>query len=309
MHEEQRAQELELADGEVGRIHTLAPLLADDAHTDVARLDHRHIVGAIADGEAAAARHGVLDEVEHLRLLVFACAAGYHRLARVPDRRERLGHERAAVLDCLLIDYQAVIEGRLLGGRRLGHAREHVVDVLAKLRPQLEQTRILGVERGRVPSDDLAPSGGARLRLLALLRGQHERARAPRPPARDTRGRGERLISLVKLQQLALAFEQVLSPHGGKHRVFVGRDLEHLGRPRQDLTRARDVDGRAHLVAGEHPDLDARGAQVGEELRHTLLELVLDGRGALKDQGRLELGLRARDLVGQPLLHLGDLVG
>ena len=171
MHEEQRAQELELSDGEVGRIDTLAPFLADDAHADVARLDHRHVIGAIADGEAAAARHGVLDQVEHLRLLVFACAAGDHRLARVPDRRECLGHERAAVLDRLLIDHQAVLEGRLLGGGCLGHAREHVVDMLAQLRPQLEQSIILGIERSRVPSDDLAPSSGTRLSLLALLRG------------------------------------------------------------------------------------------------------------------------------------------
>ena len=37
----------------------------------------------------------------------------------------------------------------------------------------------------------------------------------------------------------------------------------------------------AYLVAGEHPDLDTSLAQIRKYLRHAILQLVLDGGGAL----------------------------
>ena len=65
--EEEAAEEAELADREIGVIHRLHPLLANDADADVPRLDHRDVVGAVANRETARPRHVVLDEAEHLR--------------------------------------------------------------------------------------------------------------------------------------------------------------------------------------------------------------------------------------------------
>ena len=41
--------------------------------------------------------------------------------------------------------------------------------------------------------------------------------------------------------------------------------------------------------------LDARSTQVSERRRHAILELVLDGCGALEGEVRLKLGLQLRD--------------
>ncbi len=47
MHQQQWLEEPELSDGVVGGIDSLDTLLAADAHTDVSRLNHVHIVCAI----------------------------------------------------------------------------------------------------------------------------------------------------------------------------------------------------------------------------------------------------------------------
>ena len=63
LHQQQLAQVAELRERKVGRVGRLHPLLPRDADADVGRLDHRHVVGAVADGE----RHGALDRVAHQR--------------------------------------------------------------------------------------------------------------------------------------------------------------------------------------------------------------------------------------------------
>ena len=72
-------------------------------------------------------------------------------------------------------------------------------------------------------------------------------------------------------------------------------DNEH-GRVDQ-TARVGDLDGRLLLVAGQHPDLDAGLAQLLDRLRHAVLQLVLDARGA--DEQQLLL-----DLVDQLLLQM-----
>ena len=47
-------QEAELADGKVAAVGGLPTLLAHDAHANGGLLDHGHVVGAIADGQALA---------------------------------------------------------------------------------------------------------------------------------------------------------------------------------------------------------------------------------------------------------------
>ena len=53
------------------------------------------------------------------------------------------------------------------------------------------------------------------------------------------------------------------------------RELEDIGGLRQDVARHRNILGRAHLIARQHPHLDAGGAQIREDLGHTVLQLVL----------------------------------
>ena len=55
-----------------------------------------------------------------------------------------------------------------------------------------------------------------------------------------------------------------------------------------------DVDSGLDLVSREHPQLDARRNEVRHALRHSLLQLVFDGRGAGKSQQRVR-GARLDD--------------
>ena len=56
MDEEEGGEEVKLADGKVGRHGGLGALEAGDADANIGRLDHRHIVGTISNGQ----RHRVL---------------------------------------------------------------------------------------------------------------------------------------------------------------------------------------------------------------------------------------------------------
>ena len=51
VHEQQARQEAKLRDRVVGRVARLQALLAGQSDADVRRLDHRHVVGAVADRE------------------------------------------------------------------------------------------------------------------------------------------------------------------------------------------------------------------------------------------------------------------
>ena len=57
--------------------------------------------------------------------------------------------------------------------------------------------------------------------------------------------------------------------------------VQHVPRA-VERRRRGNREGRAHLVASQHPDLHSGGAQVGEQLRHAVLQLVLDRSRALQ---------------------------
>lgn len=78
--QQQPLQEPELSQRIVGRQRRLVTLLPGNAHPNVRLLDHRHVVGAVADGQ----RHGFLvlfDQLHHHGLLKGSHPAAYHRLA------------------------------------------------------------------------------------------------------------------------------------------------------------------------------------------------------------------------------------
>jgi hypothetical protein len=77
---------------------------------------------------------------------------------------------------------------------------------------------------------------------------------------------------------------------GGKrrqHELHVAH-LQHRHAGRQQPACVGDADGRLHLVAGQHPHLDAHGKQLGQRLWHA----VLQGRPApqRQQQWRHKLG-------------------
>lgn len=65
MHQQQPAEEGELAERVVRRHDRRATLAPADAAPDVRRLDHADVVGAVADGEGHSA-HVLLHHVSHL---------------------------------------------------------------------------------------------------------------------------------------------------------------------------------------------------------------------------------------------------
>ena len=75
------------ADGIVARLHRLHPLVAVDTTAHACLVKHRHIVGAVADGEGERrGRLGAMHHRHHLRLLTRRDAAGDHRAAVGHDR-------------------------------------------------------------------------------------------------------------------------------------------------------------------------------------------------------------------------------
>lgn len=58
VHQQQVDQVAELGHGKVGGHHGLHALLAADAHPDVGRLDHGHVIGTVADSQGHLHRVG-----------------------------------------------------------------------------------------------------------------------------------------------------------------------------------------------------------------------------------------------------------
>lgn len=68
MNQQQLAEEAELTNGDVGAARGLQTFDTSDTHTDVSGLNHRDVVGPVADGE----QDGLevpLDQLDHQRLL------------------------------------------------------------------------------------------------------------------------------------------------------------------------------------------------------------------------------------------------
>jgi hypothetical protein len=66
VHEQQAREEAELGDGKVRVVHSLAALLAGNADANVSRLQHGHVIGAVANGQRAP-RRTVVDAPQRRR--------------------------------------------------------------------------------------------------------------------------------------------------------------------------------------------------------------------------------------------------
>ena len=88
--EEQLPEVPELGHRHVGAPRRLEALDAADAHADVGGLDHRHVVGAVADGEEDRLLLVLLDQLHHQRLLHGRDAAADDGLAHDGKVEEQL---------------------------------------------------------------------------------------------------------------------------------------------------------------------------------------------------------------------------
>ena len=122
------------------------------------RLDHRHVVAAVADGGGDESRV-VADEPHHLRLLRGRAPAADHRRRRTRHLHEELVLVRHAALEARAVEQQA---------RRVEHALGVALQLLAHLRRAAHAHGVEGLaarhERG-VARD--------RHRGLQLVAGQH----------------------------------------------------------------------------------------------------------------------------------------
>ena len=78
MDEQQRLQELELADGVVCGTRCLLAFLAKDANAYVRFQDHVDVVGAVSDTEGRLVRESVSNHQHDLRLLLWRHTASQH---------------------------------------------------------------------------------------------------------------------------------------------------------------------------------------------------------------------------------------
>jgi len=89
VNEQQLLEEAELADGDVGRARRLQTLVARDADANMGSLNHRHIVGAVSNGEQDGLEV-LLDELDDEGLLQRRHTAAHDRLAHDGELEERL---------------------------------------------------------------------------------------------------------------------------------------------------------------------------------------------------------------------------
>ena len=107
MHKEQTAQESELPDREIGVVHRGHAFLTDDAHANLAGFDHCHVIRAVADGQAARDRDVLLDEIEHLGLLIFTRSARDDRSCAIANLRQSILAEGRTVFYRRLVEHKA----------------------------------------------------------------------------------------------------------------------------------------------------------------------------------------------------------
>mmetsp|Transcript_30475 Transcript_30475/g.78829 ORF Transcript_30475/g.78829 Transcript_30475/m.78829 type:complete len:249 (-) Transcript_30475:313-1059(-) len=202
MHQQQPAEEGELAERVVRRHDRRATLAPADAAPDVRRLDHADVVGAVADGEGHSA-HVLLHHVSHQRLLARRHAAAHDaealraqlheqgaRLVRLDRRPERSAIDDEAHLQlgalcvhCLRIRFLMLPDGIQL-------VLQPCTGALCTL-PQVclldDQQRHAGVKEGARDRD-----GDGRLQLIA---GQHPHSDAGGHERGD--GLGDALLKAV----------------------------------------------------------------------------------------------------------------
>ena len=122
------------------------------------------------------------------------------------------------------------------------------------------------------------------------------------------RGEGGRDVARLRALEDLGGGEQLRSLHVVEHGEGLGGNLEQVAPCGQDVACGGDVLGRAHLVAGEHPDLDAGGAQVSQDFGHAVLQLILESGCSLQRILLLEARLQIADRVWLAELELAHLL-
>jgi hypothetical protein len=241
MREQQDRQVSELCDGVVGRIDCLHTLLAADANADVGFLDHRHVVGAVSNGERADRHavlvhgHTLLDELHHFSLLVRRHTTGHHGLTAL---RELQQHVLAGLVVAIVHSQQTGPidnESTRFGARRVAHIRAVMVAVVAA-------TAVCRTEF----TAPIAIRG-----LLQLLRLDHTE-----------------LLLQSREQRLRIGAC-----------LLVDDDVLHELLRLHQVARHGDVDGGLFFVAREHPYVKAGPHELGDALGHAVLQLVLNRGG------------------------------
>mmetsp|Transcript_63036 Transcript_63036/g.100161 ORF Transcript_63036/g.100161 Transcript_63036/m.100161 type:complete len:414 (+) Transcript_63036:132-1373(+) len=85
VNEEQALNMAKAVNDKIGGQRSLSALFAHNAHSDIGRLDHRHIVGSVANGQCNHAIHVLLHQTHHLRLLDRRHPATDHRSTFLQD--------------------------------------------------------------------------------------------------------------------------------------------------------------------------------------------------------------------------------
>lgn len=86
----QITQKAKLPDCIIRRIHCLSTFFALDPHPNMRFLDHRDVVGSVADRQRPRQRHVVLDQLDHFFLLVGRDTTPHHCLATHGQRQQQV---------------------------------------------------------------------------------------------------------------------------------------------------------------------------------------------------------------------------
>mmetsp|Transcript_51619 Transcript_51619/g.136348 ORF Transcript_51619/g.136348 Transcript_51619/m.136348 type:complete len:478 (+) Transcript_51619:1954-3387(+) len=247
MHKQQPLEIMELPDGNIGVVYSLPPLAASDPDANMRCLDHGHIVRTVSDGQRH--RLGVFQAA--LRQLNVVSHEGHHLC--LLQRRDPAGDHDAA---------------------RRGDVHEELLQV-----------------RGRIHDDRECGAGHDQ------GRGKLVQLRAPGSPIRRARHLQNRLELRELVTRLPELCPQLFQPllqrrvrhcllglrasRTQTHVLHVQRLLNHVVRADPEhFCAAPDVARRLELVPRQHPELDARFADVLDGVWDPLLELVLDCRGS-----------------------------
>lgn len=223
MDEEQPLEEPELAHRVVARVDGLQSFLARDADANVGCLDHRHVVGAVTDGEAHRPE-AVLDEPDDERLL---------------QRRRAAAHDGAAP--------RRELEEELLG--------EGLVERVSQRRA-VDDEAVPARPLAVVVPDNVAHARHARRRAPQLRRPPEaaRAAQALRPLLLVGRLVLELLGEALGVEE---ALERVAELPVGRVGLAVpaALDDDEVHVARQEVARLGDGDRRLELVARRDPDL------------------------------------------------------
>mmetsp|Transcript_20400 Transcript_20400/g.47414 ORF Transcript_20400/g.47414 Transcript_20400/m.47414 type:complete len:314 (-) Transcript_20400:1957-2898(-) len=217
-------------------------------------LDHRHVIGAVANRQRHFQRQRLLDHCHNLRLLLRRHTRTDHGLDARRKLEEKLAHFRIfAGLHGLLDSAQRVCV--------------------------YHQARLLWRKKW-----DLVPPPSLIDPLLLLLESVvrvNERIEVGLEHVRhrDTVLIYVRQADRVRNAAFLHAFLGVLT-----------RDTpQHVHLEVNELAAVADVDRRAHLVASEHPHLDTAVSQSRNGVAHTALKLVLNGGSPHQFKSKLDL--------------------